>query len=275
VDARVQILISLSFKDVSFFPMGTHEKFRTGVTRLTLLFSAVAIAIIGLCQKAQADFILVGGDPIGTPFFTGTFNPPGDGYSLSAGPGSPAFLNNVSGGSAGHSSGELLIGAAPAGQTALVAFAIHVTDTAGPSHSLSALNDPALADVVNDLNHPTLVGSGNPVTVYAYADAPAQYAGALALLSADEATYGGQPFDILATVTVKPLNGVWATDFSNALGGHFDGMTALSITDIGAIPEPSTFSVVLAVVLLVLSYRRRSDNILSRSQPLQSWEPED
>jgi len=217
-----------------------------------------------MCYTTHADFILLTGDPIGVPFFSGTLNPPGvtrssDGFPLSVGPGKPAYLNNVSGGDAGNSRGELGIG--PAGQTVLVAFAIHVTDTAGASHSLSALNDPALADIVNDLNHPSLMGAGNPVAVYAYADAPAQYAGALALLSSGEAGYGGQPFDILATATVRPLNGIWATDFSGAIaekiGSPLDGITSLSITDLGAIPEPSTFSVILPLGLLFLSHRRR------------------
>jgi hypothetical protein len=136
-----------------------------------------------------------------------------------------------------------------------VGLAIHVTDTAGPSHSLSALNDPALADIVSDLNANTEHGD-SIVTAYAYGAAPADFAGALAALSAGEATHGGQPFDILLTAT--PLLGntaYWTLDFSNEVG-NLDGITALSVTDIGAVPEPAVLSPALTLGLLLVRRRR-------------------
>src|SRR6185312_9348105 len=142
-----------------------HSALRSRPFRNKAIQRIVLTLFIALLHKpVHASFVAVAGDPIGIPFFTGTFHP--DGNSIAAGQGTPGYLNGVSGGSSGGATGQLIIGAAAPGQTSLVAFAIHVTDTAGTSHSLSTLNDPALADVVNDLNHPTLIGTGNPVTVY-------------------------------------------------------------------------------------------------------------
>jgi hypothetical protein len=201
----------------------------------------------------------VTGDPIGSPFFTGTFQPASG--SPQAGiitiGGTPGYLNGVSGGAFGGGTGEVLLGSVGPGETELVGFSIHLTDTAGPSHSLSSLNDPALADIVTDLTHPTFAGPIR-VTAYAFNAAPAQYASALAILSAGETANGGQPFDVLITATNPGLNGVWATDFSGEIG-FLDGITALTITDIGAVPEPTGLTVlgILAMPGLLARRRRR------------------
>lgn len=218
-------------------------------------FGLVIATLAPRLSAHSATFALTG-DPIGSPFFTGTYLPAGGppGVIRTSG-GVPGYLNGVSGGAFGGGTGEVLIGTVGAGETELVAFSIHLTDTAGPSHSLSDLNDPALAHVVADLNHPYVFG---PIlTAYAYNNAPAQYADALSILSAGEVANGGQPFDILVTATNVGNNGVWTTDFSGEIG-FLDGITALTITDIGAVPEPSCGALFALVSLAALRRRRRS-----------------
>jgi hypothetical protein len=126
-----------------------------------------------------------------------------------------------------------------------------------PSHSLSALNDPALADIVNDLN--TTSGGGDaPLLSYAYNTAPAQFTAAETLLTSGESANGGQPFDILLTSTTPSLVSWWGVGFSSEIG-NLDGITSLSVTDIGAVaaPEASMAGVVALSLGGVLMARRR------------------
>jgi hypothetical protein len=85
---------------------------------------------------------------------------------------------------------------------------------------------------------------------------PPQFAAAVAALSAGEASNGGQQFDVL--LTAPPLLGghaYWTLDLSNEVG-NLDGITALNVTDIGAVPEPAGLGIV-AMLLGLLGRRRR------------------
>jgi hypothetical protein len=190
----------------------------------------------------------------GIPFFSGNGNPPNEGYIDV--PSGLDYLNNMYGGAFGGATGFLPMEAPTHG---IVAIAIHVTDSAGPSHSLSTLGDPSLGGIVSDLNK-------LDINAYAFNDAPPQYAGYVATLSAGEAARGGQPFDILIDPSSDPSNDflnfngyympLWLFDFSGEIGMQ-DNITSLQITDIGAIPEPSSAFIVLLGGTTVLCRRRR------------------
>jgi hypothetical protein len=168
----------------------------------------------------------------------------------------PGYFNNLSL-PAGTATGAVTITALPQGITTVAGLAVHVTDTAGPSHSLSTLNDPALADLIFDLNH-SGIGGDFVVTTYAYNAAPPQYANAEAALSAGEAALGGQPFDLLLTgANSFPPIGTrmyWSMDFSPVIG-----ITAIGMTDVGAVPEPTGAAMLglLAAPALLARRRRR------------------
>jgi hypothetical protein len=209
--------------------------------------------------RAHSAGITVSEDPTPPTFFTGTSNPPGP-VLVNISAAGPGYLNGVSGGSFGSSDGNFDVGPQQlTGVVQLAALAIHLTDSAGASHSLSSLNDPALMDIVSDLN--TSSGSGEAtLALYAYNSAPQQFAGSQALLSAGETANGGQPFDILVVVTpIFPTEsdpGWWSVGFSDEIGS-LDGITSLSVTDIGVVnaPEPATVTLVL-LVLIGVSLRR-------------------
>jgi hypothetical protein len=196
---------------------------------------------------------LVGHDPV-LSFYAGTSNPSGT-YQINLQNGSPGYLNGISGGQDAGSAGGVMITSTPTGSMYLVGVAIQVTDTAGPLHSLSTMNDAALGDIVADLN----LDSGGDVILHTYPfqSAPSQYSSAEAVLAAGEAANGGQPFDLLLAGTNLGMFGgfdVWTFDFHNEVG-NLDGITALNVTDVGAIPEPAASS--LAVAGAALLFRRR------------------
>ena len=138
----------------------------------------------------------------------------------------------------------------------MVGLAIHIADDTGPSHSLSLLNDPALNDILFDLHHSVFAGDFT-VTAYAYGNAPSQYSQMEAVLSAGEAVNGGQPFDLLFVGTdtafqFKPAK-LWSFGFSSEIG-NLDGITALSVTDIGIVPEPTGVAMLGMFPLVCLTY---------------------
>jgi hypothetical protein len=144
----------------------------------------------------------------------------------------------------------------PTNGVELVGVAMQVTDTAGPSHSLSSLNDPALGDILSDLSLATF-GDLFSVFPYAYNNAPQQYSALLSSLSAGENAVAGQPFDLLFAGGPAPPENTWLSlSFSNEVG-NLDGITALNITDIGAIvPEPTSAGVLFAAALVSVGIRR-------------------
>jgi hypothetical protein len=215
----------------------------------------------GAALAGHSAFVSVAHDPLLSSFYSGTSNPSGPNQVNVSTGGTPGYLNGITGGLGGGSAGNLLITPPPSNGTLFVGIALHVTDAAGPSHSLSALDDPALGDIVADLN----IGSGGdfPINEYAYSGAPSQYSAALAPLSEGESANGGQPFDILivGTNTTGIRAGVWALVFSNEIG-NLDGITALSVTDVGAVPEPGAAALSPCLLLLI---RWRSRALLGRS----------
>jgi hypothetical protein len=194
-------------------------------------------------------------DPI-IPQYTGTSNP-GGAFQINLSGGLPGYLNGIGGGENGGSEGCIIIQRIPQ-STFLVGIAITLADQAGPSHSISTLNDPALGDIVADLN----VGSGGSfaITAYPYDAAPSQYSGAQATLSASESAKGGQPFGILLVgVDTFPLGRnefVWNFAFSNEIG-NLDGITSLAVTDVGALPEPSACIIVFGCAPFLIRHRAR------------------
>jgi hypothetical protein len=213
----------------------------------TAVIAATVLAILGgwtgEALAAHSADIQIGHDPALPVFFTGTSNPPGLDQVNVIGS-NPAYLNNMSGGLHGGATGNVEIADPGAGPAELIAVAIHLTDSAGPSHSLSGLDDPALSAIVIDLNNSAL---NYGYIAYAYGSPPQQFANAISALSAGEIADGGQPFDILLSeiYLLFPFPGMaWGFDFSNEIG-NLDGITALSITDVGAIPEPRTASLML------------------------------
>jgi len=190
--------------------------------------------------------------------FTGASNPLPSGYINIVG-GNPGYLNGISGGQFGGARGSVGIIDPYENDVELVGLAITVTDYAGNAHSLSDLDDPALADIVNDLNASSAYYNIG-ITAYAYSAAPKQYVNQLAALSAGESVNNGQPFDILLisanqfSLPHSFLN--WSFDFSNEIGNP-DGITALSITDIGALPEPAAADLVLLGSAILLGRRHR------------------
>jgi len=198
---------------------------------------------------------------------------------VNTGGGMPGFVNNLTGGSNGGATGNVSIynpDFTVAGRTEMVAAAIHATDSAGPSHSLSSLSDPALADIVFDLNHANIGGVAT-VTAYAFANAPAQYAPQVAALAAGEAANGGQSFDLLLTInnTNLPLQQVgglwWAFDLSGEIG-QLDGISAIKVTDVAAVPEPTAGLLLLLVgaVLVTRGHRLQRSGL---THPLDSETP--
>jgi hypothetical protein len=192
-------------------------------------------------------------DPI-YPFFNGISNPSGP-YSVNTGPFPMAYRNGIS---APANNGTISVGPVTP-LWPMLGIAIHVTDMAGPSHSLATMNDPALGDIVADLAH---TGDLIPLTGYTRQTLPPQYAGEAALLDSVEATaapFGFQPFDIYVVDTsAQPQSiqggSLWTLSFSEEVG-NLDGITSLSVTDVGVVPEPSG-KFVLFIAGFGLSARR-------------------
>jgi len=218
-----------------------------------------------IVQANDATFVLTSHDPFGLLPFTGTRHPD-NGLPLPevlSARGVPGFFNGMSGGTSGGAAGDLAIyaGFEP---TQLTAVAIHVTDAAGASHSLSSLNDPALADVLIDLGAPLQNGNTGVSAIYPYAAAPSEFSSVLATLSAGETANGGQPFDLLFVSHYDddtPLDYLWNISFAGEIG-NMDGITALSVTDIGAIgipsvPEPATTGLAAAAAVILMFRRHR------------------
>ena len=190
-------------------------------------------------------------------FYKGASSPTGT-YQINLQNGSPGYLNGIFGGQNGGSAGGVTITATTTGSVYLVGVSVQVADAAGPLHSLSTLNDPALADIVTDLN----LDSGGDVILntYPFQSAPPQYSSAETILAAGEAANGGQPFDLLLAGTNLGMFGgfdVWTFDFHNEVGS-LDGITALNVTDVGAVPEPATLMLAVAGTAMLLHSRRRS-----------------
>lgn len=229
---------------------------------LSLLVSA-GFCIWAACPclgSSHSAAVLVAQDPYVFPWYTGISTPSGP-FQINITPGTPGYLNGISGGQDGGSDGMALITATGAGSVYLVGLAIDVSDTAGPSHSLSSLGDPALGDIVNDLRNQSIFGEIVPYA-YAYNQAPAQYAAAESTLSAGESANGGQPFDILLVATDPGISNhyVWSPDFSNEIG-NLDGITSLGVTDMGAftsaVPEPSSAAALMLALPLLIWRKRR------------------
>jgi len=201
-------------------------------------------------------------DPV-YPGFHGISNPNGP-YSVNTGPFPMAYLNGISNPA---SNGSFFVGPVTP-LWPMLGIAIHVADSAGPSHSLSSMNDPALADIIADMNRNAGSNGFIPLTAFTLQTLPPQYAGEAALLNSVEATaasFGFQPFDIYAVDTStqpQSIQGVslWTLSFSAEVG-NLDGITSLNVTDVGLVPEPSgTF--VLFITGFGLSARR------TRSAPI-------
>jgi hypothetical protein len=218
---------------------------------LSLLMSFFAAQSVQASHTASATLAW---DASGNAFYTGTSNPSGP-LRVNVYDGAPGYLNAVAGGGSGQTFGEVSITSFGVGQTELIALALHVTDSTGPSHPLSSLNDPALASIVSDLNA-TAGGSPIPMTAYAYNSTPSDFAPLQNLLTAGEAANGGQPFDILLVTNNPIVGGPWLQVVFNGELAQLNGITSIGVTDIGAIPEPSGLLCLLAPMLLLP--RRRS-----------------
>jgi hypothetical protein len=210
-------------------------------------------------HSAAAGFFFY--DPIDVQY-SGTSNPPGPpSVQINLANGQPGYLNAISGGANGGASGYVFATHFPnVVTTYILGIAVHVTDTTGASHSLSALNDPALNDIVTDIN-----ASGNQffcsVVAYPYNSAPSQYSTAEAVLSAGESANGG-PFDLLITATDTGSTGsaldIWEPSFTNEIN-NLDGITAINVTDLGLVPEPSS-AAVFGLAAFAMLVRRRCWN---------------
>ena len=221
---------------------------------------ATALMIISVCANranaaTHSAVAFVTGDAVYLGF-VGTSNPtPLVNEKIFIGDGVPGYLNAIS---RAQSSGVVIANSRGKGATYYAGVALHVADDAGPSHSISQLNDPALADLVLDLNQ----SSAGDFTLLAfdYANAPSQYAPQIAALSAGESAYGGQPFDLLLVGTDN-FNQVqnakyWSFDFSHEVG-NLDGITALNFTDIGIVPEPTGLAMLGVLAAPPILARRR------------------
>ena len=242
--------------------------------QLTMGLAVLLVAHLSTAMGHHSAYVVMGYDAYPVPFFTGTSNPPSppSGFpQISTAVNNPGYLNGISGGANNGATGNVSIMDAQfetAGATELVAAAITVSDSAGNNHSLSSKNDPVLSAIVNDLNNPPLFGLF-PVTAYPFNESPPQFADDISALSAGESANGGQPFDILLSITNNNAfpsfpfaTQAWAFDFSNEVDNLVGvKLTSLQVTDIGAIPgvvpEPATVSLITPAALLILKRRRR------------------
>ncbi len=199
------------------------------------------------------------------PSYFGNSNPTGSAQVNIFGS-NPGYLNQMTGGIAGGATGTVGIFDPYENDTELVALAIQVADNAGDEHSLSGLDDPALENIVSDIN------TSNPnigLTAYAYDAAPQIYARQIASLTAGETANLGQPFDILLVENyniIFPHSFLdWGFDFSAEIGNS-DGIVALSLTDVGAIPEPTGLPLIFLGLAGLLNWRgRRTASPIARA----------
>jgi hypothetical protein len=229
-----------------------NTTFRTGAV-CACVFSFCAA--VGFGQTTHSAAIVLQQDPTAANFYTGASTPAAPMGNISVVGGEPGYLNEISAGTFGTAGGQVgITGQVGSGPIELVGIAIHVTDTGGASHSLSTGSDPALADIVGDLNHSNPPSLGYPITVYAYNSAPLQYAAALSTMSAGETSLGGQPFDVLLAASPPFDVGYWTLDLHNEIG-NLDGITALSVTDVGAVPEPAALALTLMLSVSLVRCR--------------------
>ena len=149
-------------------PAGARH--RRGTRRAAMVggvFLLFGPASIGLAGHSAYD--AVGYDPVVNEYL-GTSHPSGV-FEINIANGQPGYLNSLTGGENGGADGCVDVQEIKYVQF-LVGIAVHVADSAGPSHSLSALNDPALNDIVTDLNAGPDGAPGFPVTAYFYDAAP-------------------------------------------------------------------------------------------------------
>ena len=229
-----------------------------------MLANLVAVAILfsliaNFAMSAPMASIGLGEDAAFASF-TGISNPP-TGFpniGIAISDGSPGYLNQITGGPNGGATGAIGIVDPYLSDNEIVALAVHVTDNAGTSHSLSSLGDPALTDIVADLNSSPFDSSR--LTAYPFGSPPQQYSAQVGALSSGELANGGQPFDILVVEFYRfpgsPDFLNWSFDFHQEIGNP-DGITSLSITDVGAIPEPSAPCIALLSGVVFLCRRTR------------------
>jgi hypothetical protein len=208
--------------------------------------------------------IQCGPDAVGPQYyFSGISNPAGDAQINFNGL-EPGYLNHMTAGAFGSDNGFVSIFTPEQktlGGIEIIALAIHVADNAGPSHSLATMNDPALGDIIDDLNSMPDTELGK-ITAYDFNNAPSQYTASIAALAQGEQNRRGEPFDILlvqpnqlfANLISKTLQ--WQFNFSGEVG-TLDGITSLQITDIGVVPEPVGIGLVLGCACFLLRKPRR------------------
>ena len=114
--------------------------FHSGTIKLAIV-SAVLL-VFGQGSNAAMPHsagITNGFDPLMGSAYSGTSNPSGNGQ-INVLENTPGYLNDISGGLDNGASGQIDISdtAALEGAATLLAIAIHVTDSAGSSHSLSS-----------------------------------------------------------------------------------------------------------------------------------------
>ncbi len=225
--------------------------------------------------RANGQFVIISAYVIGqdNPFsvadYSGDSSPSGPSQINIVGS-TPGYLNNVSGGSAGGAAGVFTLSWTNPQEGLLIGLAVHITDTAGASHSLSSLNDSELSHIAGNLSFP-IDAPGFPTRAFAFNAVPSRFANGAAALAAGESAVGGQPFDILLVSQpdsfdfpgrlAPPSLSFWTIDLSSLIG-HSDGITAISVTDIGALPEPTGLPLILFGVAGLLSHRRsRADTL--------------
>jgi hypothetical protein len=228
------------------------------------MFLSGVLGASARATAAHSAFVVVGYDAFLTDF-QGTSDPTGPGQ-INLTNGQPGFFNGISGGVVGSEEGNINVEDSQfdtPGITELLALAIQVVDTSGSLHSLSQGNDPALADIINDVNTSSF-GGPYAVTAYPFDNLPQQYKSYGSTLASGELQAHGQPFDILASVTYPgqfpPNHAEWGINFSNEVG-NLDGINFLEVSDAGAIsgpfvPEPASAGLLLVDAAAILGLRR-------------------
>lgn len=202
------------------------------------------------------------GAPAGyTTQFVGTSNPGGTTPSStitvtspSAGSVVPGYLNGISsnpGPGAGPQQYVQINGFQNSDQE-VVALGLTVTDGSG-THEITQTE---LDHLIADLN------AADPGSILA--ERFSQLGSSGSVLAAGESANGGQPLD-LAFILAGGLNPgspqVFGVDFSGEVGsGNPDGITAISVTDIAVVPEPSSLGLLALGSLAVLPKWRRRRN---------------
>ncbi len=238
----------------------------------TMLAGAIAVwALAGGRANGQvvitSAYVIGQDNPFSVADYSGNSSPAGTSQVNITGA-TPGYLNNVSAGSNGGSAGVFTLSWTNPQEGLLIGLAVHITDTAGASHSLSSLNDFELNQIVGHLNSPIQVPAF-PTRAFAFNAVPSRFADGAAALATGEAAVGGQPFDILLVgqeeifgfsqaILAPPTLSFWTIDFSSLIG-QSDGITAISVTDIGALPEPTGVALLLLCAIGLLHRRSKSN----------------